>query len=179
MQLGFLFLVPLLYWILHVVSPFSIWYILLRSLMLRNIAEMRWYKTHVARSMRSPHHPIIQKWVKLLHDGMVYCNLFIGNFLIYDLLYYDETYEMKITSLRIVRQFLRYITSGVTICFEISLFSTHTATNRSHNHFQSKTENFTSDVTSLFTFNKGLIPSILKRLTLISKLTLSKILWKF
>lgn len=41
--------------------------------------------------------------------------------MIYDLLYYDETYEMKITSLRIVRPFLCYITFAVTICFEISL----------------------------------------------------------
>ena len=123
MQLGFLFLVPLLYWILHVVSPFSIWYVLLRSLMLRN-TEMRWYKTHVARSMRSPHHPIIQKWVKLHHHGMVYCNLFIGNSLIYDLLYYDETYEMNITP----RQFSAAVLSlqGLDLShntFFVSLFS--------------------------------------------------------
>lgn len=51
----------------YIVSPFSIWC----SLMLRNTAEMGWYKTHVARYEISGR-PIIQKWVKLQLDGCLW-----------------------------------------------------------------------------------------------------------
>lgn len=64
------------------VPSFSIWYRtgVYVAFLLRNTPEMRWYKTRVARRIRFPEYPIIQKRVKLQLDGIVYCSLFIGTF---------------------------------------------------------------------------------------------------